>query len=318
MRKYTAFFVILLITALFPSCIAESQVITINADGSITPSTTSIFQIGGAYFLAKDITQSVWIYKSNITFDGNAHCISGGTLDILNTSNVTVRNLTIMNTYQGISIADSSGVTIINNTVAETGASLPFSETWAISIERGNSSAIVENNFIDNMVGLALLETHDNRIIGNNITNCSSFAFGFYNSSENQIFHNNLVNNSVQYYDWGIGSYPYMQSRNLWDNGFFSGGNYWSDYQTRYPNAAMIGTSGIGNTPYTIDPQNKDRYPLMEPYHTVPAEASNSSTDLPAPSQELSPTTVAVVLGASAAAIVAIVCLAIYFKKRRR
>jgi hypothetical protein len=47
----------------------------------------------------------------------------------------------------------------------------------------------------------------------------------------------------------------------VWDNGYPSGGNYWSDYH---------GTDGnndsIGDTAYTIDSNNQDRYPLMMPY----------------------------------------------------
>jgi hypothetical protein len=52
---------------------------------------------------------------------------------------------------------------------------------------------------------------------------------------------------------------------NVWDNGYPSGGNYWRDYQTRYPNATEIDSSGIWNTPYVIDANNTDRYPLMAP-----------------------------------------------------
>ena len=40
-------------------------------------------------------------------------------------------------------------------------------------------------------------------------------------SSENLIYRNNFCNNSHQAHD---------DSNNLWDNGYPSGGNYWSDY----------------------------------------------------------------------------------------
>jgi len=55
-------------------------------------------------------------------------------------------------------------------------------------------------------------------------------------------------------------------SPNTWDNGYPSGGNYWSDYQTNYPTAAEIDGSGIWNTPYVIDSNNRDNYPLMNPW----------------------------------------------------
>jgi hypothetical protein len=76
------------------------------------------------------------------------------------------------------------------------------------------------------------------------------------NSSDNSIFYNNFVNNSHQAYTSGLA--------NIWDNG--SMGNYWSDYLTRYPNAAQVDSSGVWNTPYVIDTNNTDHRPLVAPY----------------------------------------------------
>ena len=39
-------------------------------------------------------------------------------------------------------------------------------------------------------------------------------------------------------------------------------GNYWSDYQTRYPDATQNNNISTYNTPYTIDANNKDNHPL--------------------------------------------------------
>jgi len=50
---------------------------------------------------------------------------------------------------------------------------------------------------------------------------------------------------------------------NVWDNG--TSGNYWSDYFIRYPNAAQIDGLGIGDTPFYINENNIDRFPLLEP-----------------------------------------------------
>ena len=48
-----------------------------------------------------------------------------------------------------------------------------------------------------------------------------------------------------------------------WDNGTF--GNYWNNYEERYPNATELDNSGIWNTPYLLDENNQDNYSLMEP-----------------------------------------------------
>jgi len=59
-------------------------------------------------------------------------------------------------------------------------------------------------------------------------------------------------------------------STNIWDDGYPSGGNYWSDYNGTDlfsgPYQNITGSDGIGDTPYVIDENNRDRYPLMKPW----------------------------------------------------
>jgi hypothetical protein len=76
----------------------------------------------------------------------------------------------------------------------------------------------------------------------------------------NSIYQNNFINNTEQAY--------VINSANVWDNG--SSGNYWSDYLTEYPNATEIGSSGVWNTPYVIDANNTDYFPLAVPIGVIP------------------------------------------------
>jgi hypothetical protein len=64
------------------------------------------------------------------------------------------------------------------------------------------------------------------------------------------------MNNSSQV---SSSSVLFPSSTNLWDNGVE--GNYWSDY-----NGTDSNQDGIGDTPYIIDANNVDHYPLMAQY----------------------------------------------------
>lgn len=78
-------------------------------------------------------------------------------------------------------------------------------------------------------------------------------------SSNNSIHHNDFFGNSHQFYTY--------DSTNVWDDSYPSGGNYWSDYSgvdvKRGPGQDLPGSDGIGDTPYVIDSDNQDRYPIV-------------------------------------------------------
>ena len=113
----------------------------------------------------------------------------------------------------------------------------------ALYISRDSyNNVIFENLFEDNALGICL-GAQVNSIIWNNVYN-------------NTLCRNNFINNTQNV--WIAPGAPI----NHWDNGTV--GNYWSDYQSKYPSAAEIDSSGIGNTPYVIDENNIDHYPLWQ------------------------------------------------------
>jgi parallel beta-helix repeat protein len=260
--------------------------IAVDADGNVTPSTAPIQQSGDTYTLTGDVVGSISVLRSNMTFDGNGHSLTGGrgvgglsvgydfysSITSVGASNVTVKNLIVKGSVYGIALIETKNALISNNTVSET-SNVPFQPTAGIRVEGGGSNIIKRNNFVKNQVGMSFLETKNNLIVENNIENCSTSETGGYgimfwiDASNNTIYHNNFINNKVQAYN-SVNSLPI----NTWDNGYPSGGNYWSDYHTKYPNAAEIGDSKIGNTAYVIDSKNQDRYPLMEPFTATPPQ----------------------------------------------
>lgn len=102
----------------------------------------------------------------------------------------------------------------------------------------------------------------NNTILENNITN-NQFGTYLDRSSNNRLYHNNYINNTAQ-------ASAYLSYSNVWDNGYPSGGNYWSDNTgvdgKVSPHQDVPGSDGISDKPYTINASNLDRYPLMKPW----------------------------------------------------
>jgi parallel beta-helix repeat protein len=277
MKKTVVFALLICLMASGAVCVrpikAQSQsIITINADGTVTPSTAPIQQAGNTYTLTSDINGSITVKRSNMTLDGNGQTLQGNEeLTISGVSNVTVKNLEVVGTFLaefGIELSHTSNVTVANNTIMDIRSDLAMNGggLWTgIRVYGGSSNIITGNNLVNNLMGMDFGNTSNNLIIGNSITggNPSDYyepggiLFGY--ASNNTVYHNNFnIKIGGQAMDSG--------SVNVWDNGYPFGGNYWSDYQTRYPNAKQINDSGVGDTPYVIDANNTDRYPLMKPF----------------------------------------------------
>ncbi len=123
-----------------------------------------------------------------------------------------------------------------------------------------NHSAIYGNALSDNEFGLYLHWSTGNIITGNQIRNNSAYGIMVEESNNNTFYHNNLMNNAVQAYDNGT---------NNWDNGYPSGGNYWSDWTS--PDVMGGENQDIPASDGVVDFQrnvsagsNMDRYPVTQ------------------------------------------------------
>jgi len=106
-----------------------------------------------------------------------------------------------------------------------------------------------------------LVSSDNNNFSGNTIAN-NWYGVTLSSSSGNKFCHNRLINSSGKHVRIMTSGYP-----NSWDDGYPSGGNYWSDYSgtDSYsgPYQNETGSDGIGDTPYEIDANNTDRYPFI-------------------------------------------------------
>jgi parallel beta-helix repeat protein len=187
----------------------------------------------------------------------------------------SIYNNTLMNNSNGIWMAVSEENIIINNTAIYnsagislsyagpnhiTGNNLSLNEWDGLRLHESNNSIIINNTFFDNTrYGLRMKESNRNNITGNTFFSNSHDIY-LEDSSNNNIYHNNI---------FSVPSRNYDNQDNNWDNGYPSGGNYWSDYtgEDRYKGSDqdILGFDGIGDSPYEIDLYTYDNYPLMEP-----------------------------------------------------
>ena len=169
-----------------------------------------------------------------------------------------IQNCSVFGNDYGLFIEDGSGNMVKECTI--------YNNTDGISIVNASSSNMIFASLIHhNLHGLYMKSD------GNEIINCSFWknVYGVeIEGKNNSIYHNNFAYNVENAFDNGV--------NNSWDNGYPSGGNYWSDYagtDMYMGNAQNIsGSDGIGDIPYKIPGAGiKDNYPLMDLYENASA-----------------------------------------------
>jgi parallel beta-helix repeat protein len=260
--------------------------IYIKADGSIDPPDAPIITYDNVtYTLTGNIT-SFWhgivVERDNVIIDGAGHTLQGsalaGGVDLSFRSNVTIKNIKITMFEIGIHLYYSSNNSIFGNDITN--------NLFGVSSMDSSNNTISLNNFMNNRRGIYLYSpTYTslgcNTISENNIIN-NGYGIGFsvYGpTNDNKIYHNNFINNTVQAGE--VNGFPLkLAGNNTWDNGYPSGGNYWSDYTgidlKSGPNQDLPGSDGIGDSPYVTDENNRDRYPLMHPWSPLPVHNINT------------------------------------------
>ena len=283
-----------------------------------------------------NLTNNYFSYSINV--EGSSNTIKQNSFDEL-TLQSTTHNTIESNTFHYLKLFSSH-----SNIISKNNISVSYS-SFAVEVHNSNG-----NNFDSNYItGLELSNSNDNVFVKNNITSriislmddyeidiseldptapsCYSIAtenssnnLFYFNSIANVIINDQLSQDNMFYANAFVG--PALNdgivrisqlkiNNNYWDNG--SIGNYWSDYLTKYPNASEIGNSGIGNTPYVVNPSHSefdpiayiDHYPLVQPFSE---DVSGEPEPFPVVPVATVSAVVAVVMGAG---------LLIYFKKRK-
>lgn len=283
---------------------------------NIQPVKATIY-ITSDYTFPGNICEPIVVLADNIVIDGNGHTLqgTGGEIGIVlnQKSNVTVKNVIITQWQSGISLFGGSNNTISGNTITDaslygvrlyissnnntvsdntitncdigvllttgsfnnivTGNTIKWNKYGVYVALSSNNNTVSKNTITSNWnIGLHLFYSSNNSIIENTIGDNTIDGVFLYSSSDNKFYHNNFIDNLYQ------ARVDPTSIGNIWDDGYPSGGNYWSDYTSRYPNAQELDNSGIWDTPYVTIGLNQDNYPLIGPW-TFPEVPPADDTD---------------------------------------
>jgi peptide/nickel transport system substrate-binding protein len=264
----------------FGNVVRSEDYPTVQAAINAAPAGATVIIAPGIYHESIVINKTLTI----IGLPGSAPTFSGGGSGIAITllpgaSGSVIAGIVITHWDQGILIVGATNVKIYDNVMSlmncngitlegnNAANNLIYSNifqenTVAVNLTASSTSNTIYKNIItSNNIGLSL-ESNGHVIYANTISE-NQVGIDMSDSSGSIIYHNNFINNkenakSAQYF-------------NAWDNGYPSGGNYWSDYTgvdgKSGANQDVFGSDGIGDTQYTIAVNNIDRYPLLQPFN---------------------------------------------------
>lgn len=194
--------------------------------------------------------------STDVSISGNMISRCGEGVHIQNSENVSVSTNEFLSGGEGVRMWVSANVSINGNNFSEYSTGIRSFYSTNITVTRNRILRSV-------YAGIRFQDGHDITITGNSIAE-SERGIALESTSSALIHHNNLINNTLQAYDDTGAS-------NSWDDGYPSGGNYWSDYEgvdnCSGPNQDNCpDPDGVGDTPYVIDGDTRDNYPLMAPW----------------------------------------------------
>jgi parallel beta-helix repeat protein len=220
--------------------------------------------------LVTQTKMGIFVTSQNSRIVGNAVTKNGQGIALYSSTGVRVEENTAAANTVGISLALSTNNVVIHNKVMN-------SSIGGHGITLSSSSldnTILENELVGNYHGMWLSGSSDNSIMNNTIANNKLLGIELASSSNNTFYHNNFINNGIQPYAPSIKHITIdNMSVSTWDNGYFSGGNYWHGYagidEKTGPNQDQPGSDQIWDNPYVINANNCDNYPSTIPYSNI-------------------------------------------------
>jgi len=238
------------------SLVGKGKAATI-IEGNITVFEQTLVKVTG-FTVRGGRRNGITVFDStNVTIIDNIIVGYNVGIDLTSVNQSTIgANIIASNSLTGIATSDSYNNLIFGN-------SLSLNEVQNIGLVWSSNNTIIGNRMNMSLTGLILTgNSVYNTVVGNFVSNNTK---GVYLEADSQgmspnyntFYHNSFINNTSQVVNK-------TSTVNVWDNGHPSAGNHWSDYTGVDNNG-----DGVGDTPYIIDVNNLDHYPLVAPYVDV-------------------------------------------------
>lgn len=242
-------------------------------------------------------TTAYFVIRDNFVHDGDF------AIFLVNVTHARVTTNALWNNGYGVIAFYTNDLAVNRNEIGT-----DFPTVWGGGIHPFQSTDvwIAENRITRSGEGVYIQNSANVTVISNRIEGDDDRSEGvrLWVSTDVTIVCNDVVDHSIgiRVFNWNTGivayhnnilSSAYAQAQddeaNTWDDGYPSGGNYWSDYtgQDQYsgPDQDQPGPDGIGDSPRTIDADSADAYPLMTPAAcSSPTRPPITNLDLGTPS----------------------------------
>ncbi len=215
----------------------------------------TVFVMNGEYHENIVIDKSLSLIgerKNETVVDG------GGSDDVITILNhdVVISNFTLHDSGfsdAAIRLTNSSHCRIHHNIISKNNQN-----GSGIIFDQSSSENVIENNTIKNndAHGILIYDSSCENIISNNTVETNAIGIKILDkSNNNNLFQNQLINNSQNAYD---------ECESSWDRGYPLGGNYWSDFDESTEGAWDNNSDHFVDTPYLIPGgSNIDAYPII-------------------------------------------------------
>src|SRR5271157_423073 len=278
----------------------------ITADGAIihgfnvTNSTIGIFVRANYTSVVSNTVdrngEGIYVFLSHNTVKGNTvrdNTASGIHLLQSYYDNVTANVVNNCSNFGGIFLDGASYNNLTGNTVNNNSFGIylydgAFNNNLTANIVDGNANDGIHldeftgnNDVTGNMAnynayGVSLDSASNNNVTGNTIRHNTNTGIFIGNGAGNVLWLNKIDSNPVNASFIGTGTNYWnstAKSQYTYNGHVYTNytGNYWGDYK-----GIDVTGDGIGETPYTVNPNNVDRYPMVYSSVLLPAVISTS------------------------------------------